>query len=400
MTGALRMTGRTASNNKRSQPCSVGIETQCRAEIQQEQQMEIGEVTFQGIQGHDLALKPIRQSVFIGLVLYYPVKHFAHEERHSVLVNIAPDSIKGSDTDEVPGEPKVGFGILGHFGLEDIQWKEQCHCRFRADLDKKAVAAIFRTQSVQDYGILPKLGVVKDYELCLGFHVSAFEETGHCAEGLPPVGNLVFLFFGDVGGGEAGILIGNEYGVVTEAAATGFLSGDGAVHYALELVDFPFQDKGHHAAEPCPSGNGCCRVLSSGFIILAGYRFLQCRQLGEHLVHVLAEVLSFPGITGCIYPGCTSKRFHFQSGVIREAVASKVFEDIFSLLEGILLEGQSRLGDVFGETVIRRGEKLESFSEDFRGLAEFAAVAGSENDFCDFHEYKYPKNTGKIHRNG
>ena len=394
------MTGRIASNDKRSQPGGVGIETQCRAEIQQEQQMEIGEVTFQGIQSQDLALQPIRQSVFIGLVLYYPVKHFAHEERHSVLVNIAPDSIKGSDADEVPGEPKVGFGILGHFGLEDIQWKEQSHCRFRADLDKKAVAAIFRTQSVQDYGILPELGVAQDYELCLGFHVSAFEETGHRAEGLPSVGNLVFLLFGDVGGGEAGILIGNEYGVVTEAAATGFLPCDCAVHYALELVDFPFQDKGHYAAEPGPSGNGCCRVLSRGFIILAGCRFFQCRQFGEHLVHVLAEVLSLPGITGCIYSGCTSKRFHFQSGVIREAVASKVFEDIFSFLEGVFLKGQSRLGDVFGETVIRRGEKLESFSEDFRGLAEFAAVAGSENDFCDFHEYKYPKNTGKIHRNG
>lgn len=226
------------------------------------------------------------------------------------------------------------------------------------------------------------------------------EEVSHRAEGLPPVGNFVFLLFGNVGGSEAGIFIRNEYGVVAETSPSGFLPGNGAVHYSLELVDFPFQDKGNYAAEPGPSGNGCCRVLSRGFIILAGCRFFQCRQFGEHFVHILAEVLSLSGIAGCIYPRSTSESIYFQSGVISEAVASKVFVDIFSLLEGVFFEGQSRLWNVLGEAVIRRGEKFESFPKDFGSLTEFSAVACSENDFCDFHEYKYPKNTGKIHRNG
>ena len=96
----------------------------------------------------------------------------------------------------------------------------------------------------------------------------------------------------------------------------------------------------------------------------------------------------------------TSESLYFQTRVIGEAVASKMLEDIFSLLKRVLFKGEAGLGNVLRQTVVCGGEKFESFPEDFGSLTEFPAVAGSENDFCDFHECKYPKNKGKIHRNG
>ena len=152
-------------------------------------------------------------------------------------------------------------------------------------------------------------------------------------------------------------------------------------------MDLSVQDQGHHAAEPGPPGGR--RVLC-----------LQAGKFGKHLVHVLAEILSLPGITGGIHPRSTSESLYFQTRVIGEAVASKMLEDIFSLLKRVLLKGKAGLGNVLRQTVVCGGEKFESFPEDFGSLTEFPAVAGSENDFCDFHECKYPKNKGKIHRNG
>ena len=77
-----------------------------------------------------------------------------------------------------------------------------------------------------------------------------------------------------------------------------------------------------------------------------------------------------------------------------------MLENIFSFLKGILLKGQARFGNILCETVVGWREKFKALAEDFGRLAKFAAVAGGENYFSGFHECKYPKNTGKIRRNG
>ena len=53
--------------------------------------------------------------------------------------------------------------------------------------------------------------------------------------------------------------------------------------------------------------------------------------------------------------------------------------DEFGFLTGVLLQRVTRLGDVFGDSEIRRSVQFEALSQDFRRFAELSAVA-----VCDY----------------
>ena len=132
--------------------------------------MEVGKVAPEGVQGQDLAFQPVRQPILVGLVLHHPEQDFAQEQSDGILVDIAPDAVQRGHAHEITGPPEVRLRILRHLGFKYIQWQEKRHCRLGTHTHEESSPSELLAESVQDDGILPELGVVKDYELSLCPH--------------------------------------------------------------------------------------------------------------------------------------------------------------------------------------------------------------------------------------
>ena len=87
-----------------------------------------------------------------------------------------------------------------------------------------------------------------------------------------------------------------------------------------------------------------------------------------------------PGIPRRIDPRGAAQRVHLQARVVGEAGQAGALEKIARFLQGVLLQGTPRLGDVFGDAQRSGRNDFKIRSEDLGSLAELAGVAGGEND--------------------
>ena len=99
----------------------------------------------------------------------------------------------------------------------------------------------------------------------------------------------------------------------------------------------------------------------------------------KDLVHVQVEIFRFAGIPCRVHSRSASQGIDLETGVVRKAVAAFEGMDEFGFLTGVLLQRVTRLGDVFGDSEIRRSVQFEALSQDFRRFAELSAVAGCKN---------------------
>jgi len=129
------------------------------------------------------------------------------------------------------------------------------------------------------------------------------------------------------------------------------------------------QDEGHDTAEARPAAD-----------FLTGS--LQLGEFVEHLVHIQIKILGRSGVTGRIDSRGSSQRIHFQSRVVREAVAPFPVINIARLLERVLLQCLSRLRDVLRDSEIRRSNQLKSLSKNLGSLSQLTPVARRENYLC------------------
>ena len=190
------------------------------------------------------------------------------------------------------------------------------------------------------------------------------------------MGNGVFLFFGDFGGGDI-ITVRNEDRIVPEPALTGFFAGDLTFHDAVEKVFFSMQDQRDGSAETRPAG-GVGRVEAvgagnGGLAFAAGH-------LPEEPGDVVGRVLLRAAITGGVDAGGTGEDLDLQAGVVGEAVQAGLFVYVLGFLQGIGPEGLARLGDIFGNAGFGGRDELETLSEDLAGLTQLAGIAGGKND--------------------
>lgn len=102
-------------------------ESQRLGVLQQEAQVEVGEVPFQGVQGQDAAAAPVKEAFLVEAVADAAVEHFGQEHRNGVLVHIAPEAVEGVKGRYVFGAGKLGLGVLYDIGFKDAQGQEHSH---------------------------------------------------------------------------------------------------------------------------------------------------------------------------------------------------------------------------------------------------------------------------------
>ena len=91
-------------------------------------------------------------------------------------------------------------------------------------------------------------------------------------------------------------------------------------------------------------------------------------------------VMAGAGVARRVDAGRAAQGVHLQARVVREARQAGALEEIGSLLQGVLLQGFPRLGNLLGDARLRERNDLEIRAEHLRCFAEFAGVGGGEND--------------------
>jgi hypothetical protein len=188
--------------------------------------------------------------------------------------------------------------------------------------------------------------------------------VGQFAQGLAAVRNGVLLILAEFGTGLAEFR-DKEIGVVAEAALSAWGVDDFAVPAALGdqrlgVVGIAHQ---HHHAVVVRAAAGLPREGGDELFVVARIGFRLAR------------------IAGGIHAGRAVERLDADTGVVGQRRQAGMRAGMARLGEAVLDEGDVRLG-AFGdaEVGLRRGFDPERF-EDARDFAQFAGVAGCDNEF-------------------
>lgn len=175
------------------------------------------------------------------------------------------------------------------------------------------------------------------------------------------MGEAVLHLLPGLGHRHPGHRVGDEDGVVAEAAAAGPALRDAPLHRPFEEMGPVVQQQGHDRAE----AGGAGRVRDLG-------------ELGEELGDVRVEIMARGGVAGGMDAGRAAERVDLEAAVVGEAVEARPQPDIFRFLEGVGTKRVPRFRDFFRDAEVGGREQFEVRSEDFRRFAQLPEVAGGK----------------------
>ena len=127
--------------------------------------MIIAEICLQCIQSQNLPLAPVEKPVLHRPILDGPIKHFRHEQRHRILVNVVPDPRQSITRRCRPCSPKTSLLILSQVQVNDVERQKPGHACFGIDPNDETPPPEGAAERVENYRILFYLREIQDYNL-------------------------------------------------------------------------------------------------------------------------------------------------------------------------------------------------------------------------------------------
>ena len=185
------------------------------------------------------------------------------------------------------------------------------------------------------------------------------------AQGFAAVGDAVLLLGGDFGHG-AIIAIGDEEGVIPEAAGAAGGEGNLAFHGADEAGQF-LAAAGH--------GDGAYVAGGEGL-----FCFRLCGEFCKHFAVVTFIIAVGTGVAGGIHAGHAAKGVYADAAVVRNHEAGEHGGDAFGLDGGVCGKGGAGFLGVRRAGEVCQGLQFELLREDACEFACFVGVAGGDEE--------------------